>query len=811
MRIFGSFILLLITVTSLGGQSASALLHQLRLLQNPQRVLYLAAHPDDENTRMIAWLANAQGARTAYLSLTRGDGGQNLIGTEMGAALGLLRTQELMQARALDGGDQFFSRAVDFGYSKNAEETFQNWDRETVLADVVRVIRQFRPHLIITRFPPDARGGHGHHTASAMLAIEAFDLAADPEAFSDQGLAPWQVRRLYWNHSQWWEPNLDSIAAADPSYSKLEVGDYLPTLGLSCNELASYSRSQHKSQGFGVAVARGKAFEYLKLLKGAPAAEGPFADLPQNWTDLGLKSWDKALQAAAKNFRAEAPHAMLPPLLKVLADWDQLEGEQKEHYAWWRAALEDLIMSALGLKVDLLAPEEYAVAGEEMGWRWRLIQRSPLKVSYHREGQWRPLPENELIEWEQQAVIPASAASQPYWLRDDYQAMFKVAQPEWIGRPENGPAFAQKLKLRIQNQELLLSVPARYLFSDRVEGEISRPLRVLPPLCLENPGSQLVFVDQEPQRLILDFRTFAPGRYTLSFAAENWQVEPARETFTFARKGEKQRISLRIKPGAQAQRSELEIRSLDSGEEIQGLVEIDYPHIDKRAFLKPSDLRLLPLALEKHGERIAYLPGAGDAVPAALEQMGYRVDLIDEALLRSGNLNDYDALVLGIRAFNTLEWLPAYQDQMHQYVAQGGLMLVQYNTASRDLRTDNLGPYPFKLSRKRVTEEAAPARFVLPQHPVLQRPNRLSAADFDHWVQERGLYFAAEWDSAYAAPLGWQDQGEEEQLGALIIAPYGQGHYVYTGISFFRQLPAGVPGAYRLLANILSLNQPSDE
>lgn len=817
MRNKSPFLILILLAQVIFGQgvSSSELLHQLHQSQNPLRVLYLAAHPDDENTRMISWLANDIGAQTAYLSLTRGDGGQNLIGTELGAKLGVLRTQELMQARAIDGGQQFFSRAVDFGYSKNADETFQQWDRNLVLSDVVRVIRTFKPQIIITRFPPDGRGGHGHHTASAMLALEAYEVAADPKAFPEQNLEAWQVNRIFWNHSAWWEPKIDSLAAADPTYFVEEVGSYLPEMGLSCNELASYSRSQHKSQGFGVAVARGAQKEYLKLMKGEVPGKSIFSGLNQSWKQNGREDIEKALASIEANYDLRKPYKSAAELLKLY----QSIGPDDESLQWLREDLSHLIAQSLGLKVEVLAKAEYATYGSEIDLVLKAIHRSPIDVSVlnlakqmevglDAEVEYNEvLKENEVFEVSFKYNLDDDAYSQPYWLKEPYDAMFKVDDPMLIGKPENDPSVQFAIWVHLEQGSFKLMVPVRYKFSDRVEGEIERPLMVVPPLTVKSRINKLFFLDNAAQSLELDFKAFEAGTYEVYLDTEAWQIEPAQFVVEFTESAQvvSKRITVSPKMGAAPGSLYVMLKKADGSDEaLKSLVEIDYPHIDKRMILEDPAIRLIPMQLEKRGNRVAYIIGAGDKVPDAINQMGYDVDILDEQALRESNLDQYQAVILGIRAYNTQSWLFNRKDQLLDYVKGGGNMIVQYNTRSRSFQGDDFAPYPFKISRERVTEENAPVRFNLPDHPVLNEPNKLSKVDFNDWVQERGLYFASEWDPAYAAPLAWHDKDEPDRLGGLLIADYGEGAFIYTGISFFRELPAGVPGAYRLLANLIS-------
>lgn len=823
MRYTSPFLFLLFFTQALLGQtnSASKVLHSIHQCQNPLRVLYLAAHPDDENTRMISWLSNEIGAQTAYLSLTRGDGGQNLIGTELGAQLGVLRTQELMQARAIDGGQQFFSRAVDFGYSKNPDETFEHWDRDLVLSDVVRVIRQFKPQIIITRFPPDERAGHGHHTASAMLALEAFEKAADPKAFADQNLAPWQVSRIFWNHSSWWNPNIDSLAQADPSYYVVDVGGYVPELGLSCNELASYSRSQHKSQGFGVSVARGSQKEYLKLMKGSVPGDDIFSGLAQSWKQAEAPEIETALANIEGRFNPRKPYQSAEALLDLYQKVDIKDEDQ----AWLKDELASIIAACLGLKVEILAKEEFATAGSKLELEYRAIQRSPLEVSvvdlpdqvtrseYSDRQINKGLAYNEVFSKDFEFQLSEDAYSQPYWLKEDYDGMFTVKESGLIGKPENEPALAFDVQVQLNGRSFTLMVPVRYKFSDRVEGEIERPLMVVPNLVVNSRINKLFFLDDEAQSLELDFRAFKAGDYDLQLEAEGWDVQPSSLNLSFSEGNSIKSISLKLSPKMGAAPAKLNVLvkepSAIAGEShrfvpVKKLVEIDYPHIDKRMILEDPAISMIPMNLKKRREKVAYINGAGDKVPDGISQMGYTVDILDENSLREADLNQYQAVVIGIRAYNTQAWLFNRRQQLMDYMQAGGNVIVQYNTRSRSFQGGDFAPYPFTISRERVTEERAAVRFEVKDHPVLNEPNKISNADFENWVQERGLYFASDWDAQYATPLAWHDKGEPDRLGGLLIANYGKGAFIYTGISFFRELPAGVPGAYRLLANLIS-------
>lgn len=802
--------LISLTINAQAGGDAATLLHRLEKLRNTSRVLYLAAHPDDENTRMISWLENDLHMRTAYLSLTRGDGGQNLIGTELGAELGVLRTQELMQARSIDGGEQFFTRAVDFGYSKTAAETFRQWDKDQVLADVVWVIRRFQPDLIITRFPPDERAGHGHHTASAMLALEAFDLAADPKAYPEQlkYVNPWQVKRLFWNHSTWWRQNLDSIAATDDRYTIVDVGSYDPLLGVSCNELASFSRSQHKSQGFGVSISRGTSKEYLQLLKGEKVNKHLNDGIKQGWSRYGWEEGDQLLKDLIDNFDPFDPSTSVVSMMTIYGESKAINDDEVR--LWFQSELSDLIALSLGLHAELVCPEEFVSKAGSQKFELQVINRGNAPVaftglSHSDQGYYAPegdvlLPPNEVKSIEFTLNLPEEI-SQPYWLEAEYDKMFQVADQQLIGLPENPPSPLISLGFEVNGEKLAMRPKVVHKFTDRVDGEIARPVVISPAVVANLSASNLVFTSDEAQSVDLEFRVLDETNHTITFKAEGWEITPSEIVIPADARGW-QNQSISIARSGKKPASELVVM-LD-GTQALSLTEIDYPHIEKRVIFSPARLKLVNLDLKIEGDRVGYIEGAGDMVAEGLRQMGYQVDILGKDDILNRDLSVYQAIVAGIRAYNTQEWLPEVQEKLMQYVEAGGNYIVQYNTASRDLRSGDFGPYPFSLSRERVTEEDAAVNFLLPDHKVLNEPNKLTKADFDNWVQERGLYFAGEWDEAYETPLAWHDEGEPDRAGGLIITGKGSGSFIYTGISFFRELPAGVPGAYRLLANLIS-------
>lgn len=798
--------------------TSSKVLQELKELKVTGSVLYVAAHPDDENTRLISYLENHLQVRTAYLSLTRGDGGQNLVGNEKGAALGILRTQELLGARDIDGGEQFFTRAVDFGYSKTAKETLEFWDKQKVLADVVWTIRKFRPDVIITRFPPDKRAGHGHHTASAILAEEAFDLANDPTAFPEQlkYVEIWQPKRLYWNASAWWNRDLPKLAAENPDYVTVDYGIYNPVLGKSYSEIAAESRSMHKSQGFGSSKSRGSQKEYLQYVKGEKALNNSIFDgIDLSWDRYNLPKINILIDEAIAEYNPEKPQEISDKLWgirKMIIDANISSNYKKSR-------LDELILATNGIWCEALTNDYSSTPDKVINISAIALKRLETDILYTsvRFGNSKTaiLPEpvgiNE-VSVTQDSIGVGFNLSNPYWLNNPFTTTYTVNKQELIGLPENNPAIDVDFTFSYKDQVITVARPLQYRWSDRVKGELYRDFIVLPEATINANDKVYVFADNEPKTVTLKVRANQTNFYgTLKFnIPEGWRVEPAEKEVRIENKYEEKLISIQVFPPEAPSDGYIKpfIEIYDSKSLNNRFLEINYNHIQPHVMLPISEAKLVKLDIKKTGNRIGYIIGAGDEVPPALEQMGYIVDLLDEDALAATNLNQYDAVIAGIRAYNTQKYLPNYYDKLMNYVKQGGNYIVQYNTSSQffsdGVGNKLVGPYPFKLSRNRVTEEDSDVKFINPSHPLLNTPNKISENDFNGWVQERGLYFAGEWDEQYTSIISWSDEGETSKDGGLLVASYGEGNFIYTGISFFRELPAGVPGAFRLLANIVS-------
>ncbi len=807
-------------------------------------VLYVAAHPDDENTGLLAYLANGAHVRTGYLSITRGDGGQNLIGSEQGPELGLIRTQELLAARRIDGAEQLFTRARDFGYSKSPDETLRIWGKEAVLADVVWAIRRFRPDVIITRFSPEPSDTHGHHTASAILAVEAYRAAADPQFHPEQlsgEVTTWQARRLLWNRSGFSIHPGDDLSAFD----SLDVGGYNPLLGVSYGEMAADSRSMHKSQGFGVARNRGPVVEYFKTLAEAGAPAGRGAPLHGIDTTLGRWAGTGALHAvverAKRQFDPAHPEASLPALAAVDAALDGLPD------AAWRARkrreVQDLTVACAGLFADATVADFRVAPGDEIEVTATAVNRSsapitlravrfPAGTSSGVVAVARALaaPANGAaapsVDLKRTVRIPADAAlTTPYWLTSPPEpGLFTVADPTLIGAPEDPPRFAVDFVFEMASRPLVVSRPLAFKWTDPVAGERYRPLEITPRVSVRPDTQVMMFPerDRKPHSLIVHLVAGAPqvkGVLRLE-PPPGWLVEPATAPFALDGMGQEREVVFQIRRAAGVVhdltpgtlRAVAELAAASSGDEAsarfaRGVVRIEHGHIPIQTWLCAAEVRLVPLAIETAGTHIGYFPGPGDEVPASLRRVGYDVTVLDELALGSGaaGLARFDAEVIGVRAFNTSQRLRAAHAALMSYVEAGGTLVAQYNTNSRLAPlTAPIGPYPFDIGRDRVTDETAAVTFTDSVNPVLTTPNRIGPGDFAGWIQERGLYFAEKWDGKYLAPLAMNDPGEKPLAGSLLVARHGKGTFVYTGLAFFRQLPAGVPGAYRLFANLMA-------
>ncbi len=820
--LFAFFFACLVSLPSLAQKppryNAADIEQMLKKLNVLGSVMYIAAHPDDENTQMIAYMANERLYQTAYMACTRGDGGQNLIGPEIRELLGLIRTQELLAARRTDGGQQFFSRANDFGYSKGPEETLKIWDKEKVLSDMVWNIRKFRPDVLITRFPPDGQS-HGHHTASAILAVEAFIAAADAKRFPEQlkYVDTWKPKRIFWNTSRWFYSNPGEYDTK--SWIGVNVGAYNTVTGKSYTELSSESRSMHKSQGFGSTGSRGTEMDYLSLLAGEPAKEDLMDGIETTWRRV--KEGEKVgfhTENAFINYDPENPTLILPDLMQAyqaLASVSNL---------YWRETKQEeiktIIKAITGLFIEAKASEYAVTPGDSVKVNFEVINRSPSNLIFKRVvinafndqfGLDQPLENNQKFQLEKTYKIPASMAySQPYWLeKEGSLGMYNVENQLLRGLPENPPSVVVNFVIAVSGLELDFEMPMIYKRNDRVDGEVYRPFVITPPVFAGINEKVYVFGDSQPRTVQVTVKSGTKnveGNVALSLP-KGWEAEPASQPFNMTMKGASQVFEFTVTPPKkQAEGSVTAMVTVGGKTYSQNLQEINYAHIPVQTLFPEAKAQVVRIDLEKRGQLVGYLMGAGDEIPASLRQIGYTVEELSEDDLATVNLSRYDAVILGVRAFNTMEKLKYENEKLFSYAEQGGTVIVQYIT-SGGMVTDKVAPYPIKIGRDRVTVEEAPIEFVDAKSPVLTTPNKITDEDFEGWVQERGLYFASEWDEHFKPVLSSHDPGEKPLEGGLLVAQYGKGYYVYTGYSWFRELPAGVPGAYRLFTNLISLGK----
>ena len=806
MRII-CILILVISFPALASEPPGAIYVNLQKLASLKRVLYVAAHPDDENTRALAWFSLGEMAETAYFSLTRGDGGENLIGDELGDELGVLRTQELLAARSHDRAKQYFSRAVDFGYSKSAQESFEKWGKEEILSDLVLMIRTFRPHVIVTRFPPDERGGHGHHTASAMLALDAFDLAADSSYMSRTAkkYGTWQTTSVYWNTSTWWTEGLADSVRNSPDFLSFDIGGYSPELGMSYNEIGTIARSQHKCQGFGAVIERGSRIEYFKHLKGKKLENHFFEEVDESWTSILDEDFERSLANQLTGFDFALPEANVPGLLHIL---ERLRGLPESEFRNEKIErCTQIIADCMGLHVELLGDDYAFQAGEYSNVVLSALNRSSIPVTLTEcEFALGNKPVNEelttdqpfTLEYETEMLFAAGFG--PYWLREPHDGnVYTVEDEAFLLEPGNLFPFGI-VRFGIHEVSLDLKVPIVYKWRDPAYGERQRVMTMTPPVALVKEDQIIMAKPGERKTIRHTVHCFRDSlRKTLKLIVpEGWNASQTEFTLEFTKRHEEHSIEFDIWPSQGAKSGTLRF------EHERQWREITYDHIPTQMIMPPADFNCIVLNVEINPGKIAYINGVEDGIPEAIERMGFEVDRFDVAELSSADLSSYQSVVLGIRIYNVHPELKNFNENLYDYVEQGGNVIMQYNTASRSLRNQTFGPVPFELSRNRVTEEDAEVTFLEPKHPILNTPNRLSSKDFDNWVQERGLYFANNWEDAYTPLFSWSDTGEAPQNGALIVTQYGKGQFVYTGISFFRELPKGVEGAYRLFANLLS-------
>ena len=823
------FVILALLLTSKGIRAqkplklnSNEIYEKVQMLNFLGTALYIAAHPDDENTRLIAYLANTIKARTGYLSLTRGDGGQNLIGSEIRELLGVIRTQELLAARRIDGGQQFFTRANDFGYSKRPDETLEIWNKEKVLSDVVWTIRTFKPDVIINRFDHRTPGTtHGHHTASAMLSAEAFDLVGDKNQFKEQLklTETWQPKRLFFNTSSWFYRNQEDFEKATKGkLTAFDVGVYYPLKGLSNNELAAMASSQHLCQGFGRVTTRGSQNEYVEFLKGEKPKDKNdiFSGINTTWNRVkGGGEIGAILYEVEANFDFVNPSKHLPKLMEAykmiqhLADLHWRKIKDKE--------IKEIIEACAGLYIEAAADSSSGMPNATTDVNFEVLNRSTVSIELISitsaiDGKTitkeLDLETNKKVNFKETITLKTTEYSDPYWLRKEASlGMYRVDNQNLIGKPETPRPAKIHFNLSIDQVPIVITKNVVRRYAERDKGEIYEPFEILPKVTTRLPNKVLIFSDDVAKKVFVEVSAGADsivGNISLK-APVNWQVSPKKISFNIAQKNDKQTVAFFVTPPKNQSEGKLKVNVTSNGKTYnKELVEINYNHIPKQSVLLTSEAKVVRLNIKTKGTKIGYIRGAGDAIPESLRQIGYTVDLINPIEINEKNLLTYDAIVLGIRAYNVVKELKFKQKYLLAYVENGGNMIVQYNT---NRRVDVAAPFELKLSRDRVTDEFAEVRVLEKEHSLLNYPNKITPEDFKGWVQERGLYFPGTWSKEYTPILSMNDKGETPKQGSLLIAKLGKGNYIYTGLSFFRELPAGVSGAYKLFANMLAVGK----
>ncbi|HET9949937.1 MAG TPA: PIG-L family deacetylase [Longimicrobiales bacterium] len=841
--------------------SVSGLGLLLRRMDGVKRVLMVAAHPDDEDSSLLATLARGWGVETAYLSLTRGDGGQNLIGPELFEGLGVVRTGELEAARALDGAVQYFTRAFDYGFSKSADEALTFWPREEVLADIVWVIRTFRPQVVVSVWSGTPRDGHGQHQAAGILTREAFQAAGDPARFPEQialGAEPWAPAKLYESAR-----GFGGAGPQDAGVVSIETGELDPLLGRSFFQLSMESRSQHRSQDMGSPEPGGPRSTGVRLVESrVTGGEGGFfagidttlaglartaasASASGAPTGEAVRAYRDALRRAEAQLGLD-PFEVTDELLEALDALAALpegsggETEIASALARRRALAARAVMAAAGVTAEARTEDDLVVPGQTVRvraalWNARgLTLREPEAALEVPEGWSYELVSTEgltpdgsvapgtLAAWTFDVDVPADAElSRLYYLRQPREgAMYRWPdEPElWALPRDPAPVHARFSFLPELEGErgprVTASRPWRFVGVNPARGEFERPVLVVPAVSVlvEPEGIVWPASRSEPGALSVVVRAEREGGASGTVrveAPQGWSVSPASLPFELAASGTQRTLTFEVRPAGAAREGEHVFTAVasdaDGSAYREGFTLIDYEHVERAALFRPAEARVTVVPVAVAGNlRVGYVMGSGDDGPGAVAQLGARVDLLDEETVRAGGFDGYDVVVLGVRAYETRPDLRAAAGQLLDWVRRGGVVVAQYNRGPLGA----LAPLPLEVGRDapRVADETAPVRILEPEAPVFTTPNRITDEDFEGWVQERGLYFGARWDPAWAELLELNDPGEPPRRGALLVAPVGEGLFVYTGLSFFRQWSARVPGAYRLFANLISLD-----
>jgi LmbE family N-acetylglucosaminyl deacetylase len=823
---------------------APAIRYSLAKLNVLGSVLLIGAHPDDENNAVLAYCSRGLKLRTGYLSCTRGEGGQNLLGPEQGALLGVLRTQELLAARRDDGGEQYFTRAIDFGFTTSAQESFDKWGRDRTLADIVWVIRQQQPDVIILSFSGTASDGHGHHQASAILGREAFDAAADPSRFPEQlkYVKPWRARRLLRSRFAPLNPPPPGAPGAgrgpgrgpDPFPNQpvltLETGGFDSVIGRSDREISVISRNEHRSQGQGATIVYGTSESLLSFVAGEMPQKNVMDGIDTSWNRVpGAGRTGDLLARAQREFDDLHPETTVATLLEARPAIANLARDGQQWARWKLDEIDQTIALCAGLRTEAQADAAAFVPGSTAKISLTALNRSPLPITLagvHLSG-WdnvdapvknKPLEYNKAdVSTVSMAISPKQPYTQPFWLKEPHApGSYNIPDQTLIGRADILPEVTARFDFVLNGSLFSITEALHYRGADPSRGEYIRPVVVEPPISIDLPAENLVFPSGAARDFSLQIRALSAnqtGGVHLE-TPSGWKVTPENAPFQLKEAGAAQEIRFHLTPPAIPVSGRFKVVAKAGTVEISNSVDvIPYSHIPAQTVMTPATGKLSATPLKVLAKRVGYVMGSSDKVPEALRQMGCQVDLLDDKDLASGNLSVYDAIVTGVRAYSVRADLRAAQQRLLDYTTNGGTLVVQYNNGA-DARIspavaealDHLGPYPFTFGRDdaRVTDEDAPVKVLLPNSPLLNIPNKITAADFTGWVQERGLYFSNKWDPKYETPIETHDKGNPELPGGILYTRYGKGAYIFTAYSWFRELPGGVPGAYRIFANLIS-------
>ena len=795
--------------------SSSSIISKLEKLNTLGKVLYVAAHPDDENTRLITYLSNEKKYQTAYLSLTRGDGGQNLIGKDLKENLGLIRTQELLEARKIDGGIQFFTSAIDFGYSKNSKESLEFWNEDQILYELVWIIRKFKPDVIITRFNEVSGITHGHHTASSILANKAFRISGNPDIFPDQleFLETWKAKRIFWNTSTRF---FDLSKYSDDEILKIDVGLYNNILGKSYNEISSESRSMHKSQGFGSLKRRGSEKELFILTQGDKYDDNLMDGVDVTWNRFGENNEIiEYINNLVNEYDPKKPYKTVNKLSVLYEKVSKIKDED-----WKKIKLNEiknLIKACLGLFFESLSDVSISSIGENIKVNFDAINRSPININLKQVSVFdedflikKDLINNEFFRFEKTIKIPESESfTEKYWLINKPNfGNYDVNHQKLIGNPDNNFPVETNFIFTINNIEVSYTIPLLNKKNSPTKGDDYKIFNIGLPIYLNPKRYNELVVNSNSQTIEVEVIS---GKENLDATIyldvpENIKYEPKYFDLSFKDLNEKKIIKFDLTlPETDSFKENIIVKAKYNDEYYErGIKEINYDHIIQQVRFPLSEIKIIKFNIKTKGKNIAYFMGSGDNIPSFLSLIGYKIDLLTLDQLSTDILSNYDALIIGIRAYNVNKKLIEKTKEIHNYVKNGGNVLVQYNT-SRGIDVKDFAPYSFNISRNRTSEENSKVDIINKNHLALNYPNKILLEDFDNWVQERGLYFPINWSDDYETLISSNDSGEKPNHGGILISKIGKGHYVYTSYSWFRQLPSGVSGAYKLFVNLISL------